>query len=151
MSTGRCSRGGGTETWLVSLVSVALLALFTSCGDDDPLAARLRARAVHEVNVESFHSRDDRTILVELAVRSPVGPLLDVLTVTVRQHDSEQAVMQADRVSLDLAAMDATGVIRLFTIVPSAGETVQAISVVVEIAPAEADYTQFPEIQAVLP
>lgn len=151
MSAPTCERTVGTGAPLVALVTVVLLTFCTSCGDDDPLAARLQVRASHEVNVESFNSRDDDTILVELAVRSPRGPVLDTLTVTIRQHDLDQEVLQEDRVPLDLSAMDATGVLRVFTSVQSAGGAVEAISVVVEMAPAEADYKQFPEIQTVLP
>ena len=147
-----CERVAAPGVSQLSLVAVALLVLSASaCGDDDPLAARLQARAAHEVTVESFQSRDDDTILVELAVRSPIGPLLDVLTVTIRQHDAEQEVMHVERVPLDLSAMDATGVLRLFTRVTSAAAGVEALSAIVEPRPPEADYPDFPEIQEVLP
>ena len=135
----------------VALLTLWLAVSCISCAEDDPLTGRLRARAVHQVEVQSFNSRDDGKILVELAVRSSVGPVLDVLTVTLLQYGADEEILPRDRVPLDLSGMDATGVIHLFTTLTSAGTGVEALSALVEYEPAEADYQDFPELQALLP
>ena len=146
------SRSASAWTVVPQAVAVVVLAFSSaSCGERDPVASRLQERGAHVVEVQSFTVRDDGTILVEVEVRSSIGPVVETLTVTVRQHDAERQILRQDRVPFDLSGMDATGVVRLYATVASAGEMVETLSAVFEYAPPEADYDQFPEIQEVLP
>ncbi|MFQ5718266.1 MAG: hypothetical protein ACE5IK_01845, partial [Acidobacteriota bacterium] len=113
------------------LVMALTMTLGTGCGPEDPLAARLAQRLAHQVEVQSFNERDDGTLLVEVRVTSSVGPVLEALTVTLRQHDAGQEVLRQDRVTLDLSGMDRTGVVHLFATVPSAGAATESLSAVV--------------------
>jgi hypothetical protein len=138
---------GGQRGALALLLALALPAGL-ACRQEDPLAARLAQRTHYTVELSTFSARDDGTLLVEMAVRAGLGPRLDRLTVTVRQHAADESELRRDRVTLDLSEMDATGVQRLYTRVP-ADEATQALSVLVERDPPPSEYGDFPEIQAV--
>jgi hypothetical protein len=119
------------------------------CGEADPIVARLAERTHYAVDVLAFRSRDDGRILVELEVRAALGPGLETLTVTIRQHGANQDTLRRDRVPLDLSDMDATGVLRLYTEIPAHPGAVEALSAMVEREPPRSEYHAFPEIEEV--
>ncbi len=127
---------------------LAALLLAGGCREEDPLARLLARRSHYTVEVVSFSARGEDRILAELEVRANMGSGLDRLTATVRQHDAEGAVLRQDQITLDLSAMDATGVLRLYSEVPAAPGEVAGLSALVEREPPASEYGQFPEIQA---
>ena len=123
-----------------------LVLAFTACKEADPLAERLAQRTHYQVDVVGFSPREGGRLLVELEARAGMGEHLRQLTATIRQHGEGEEILASDRVTLDLAEMDATGVVRVYTDVDAFEGVIQGVSALVEHAPTPAEYDQFPEI-----
>lgn len=131
---------------LVAAACLLLLLGNAGCREVDPLAVRLAQRSHYQIDVVGFSPRDDGYLLVELDARAGMGDHLPLLTVTIRQHGADQKILTSDRVTLDLANMDATGVLRVNAKVATYQGDLQSVSAVVEVTPPVSEYEQFPEI-----
>ena len=96
-----------------------------------------------------FSPRDDGRLLVELEARAGMGEHLSRITTTIRQHGTGEEILASDRVTLDLAGMDATGVVRVYAEVVAHQGEIQGVSALVEREPPVSEYDQFPEINEV--
>jgi hypothetical protein len=123
-----------------------ILLAAAGCREADPLATRLAQRSHYQVDVVGFSPRDDGRLLVELEARAGMGEHLNRLTATIRQHGTGEEILASNRITLDLAGMDATGVVRVYAEVVAYQGEIQGVSALVERTPPASEYDQFPEI-----
>jgi hypothetical protein len=133
----------------IGLAALAVLApVLGGCGQGASVAERVaRERLRFEVELISWAPLPDGQVALDLQVAVAGRSDLKRLTVEVRQVDASQQILRADPVSLDVAGMDFDARRRVTVQVPSAGDAVAAVAVVLEAEPGESARGSYPEFQ----
>ena len=123
-----------------------LAAGLVSCEEEvSPTDRVLLERQKFEVKLISWAPLPEARVALDLEILVKGRSELEKLTVSVQQVDASQEVLRTDPMTLDVAGMDYDDR-RLATIhVPSAGEAVDAVAVLLENIPGEAARASYPE------
>ena len=128
------------------MLLTVFLAAGVSCGESlSPAERILLERQKFSIVLVSWAPvmGDQLALDLELDVRGQSR--LDQLTVEVRQVGADDQVLRVDALSLDVAGMKFDGRRTFTRNVPSAGEGVRAVGVVLENAPEDSKRATYPE------
>ncbi|MGD8374562.1 MAG: hypothetical protein PVF68_00365 [Acidobacteriota bacterium] len=118
-----------------------------SCGPDvAPGDRTLIERQRFEVQLRSWAPQPDGRIALDLDVRVTGQSTLQYLTVRVQQVDAQQRILRDDPLPLDVSGMGFDDERAITTHVPSAGDALDALAVVLENVPpveSRGDYPEF--------
>ena len=128
------------------LASLCIPVLVAACGGEiSPTDQVLLERQKFEVELVSWAPLPDGQVALDLQITVRGKSELERLTVAVHQVDDSQEVLRIDPATLDVAGMDYDDR-RLATVhVPSAGEALAAVAVLLENVPEEVRRASYPE------
>ncbi len=119
-----------------------------ACGEDVSPADRvLLERQKFEVKMLSWAPLPDGRIALDLQIDVRGRSVLEGLTVSVQQVNSAQEMIREDALTLDVAGMGFDEHRLVTEHVPSAGEELDALAVLLENVPGEEKQAAYPEFR----
>ena len=127
---------------------VAVAVCLGACGEEISPADRvLLERQKFEVTMLSWAPLPDGRIALDLQIGVHGRSELEGLTVTVQQVNAAQEMIREDLLTLDVAGMGFDDQRLVTAQVPSAGEELDALAVLLENVPGEEKRAAYPEFR----